>query len=810
MKLSDFGTTRDRYLPYSGGCADCPRNQQGFVPATLEDTEVIVVGEAPGKTEVEQQEGFVGRTGTHLEKEFKRAGVYPYSKTNVVHCHPPGDATPGNKAVNCCMAQHTMNEVEGYPVVVLVGNTAIKAFFPGAKAGKLRGNFLHHPDYPGQRFYCMYHPGYAVRGNEGRRQFRLQVQRLARYLNEDGVGFDIYNGSGQDFLSHLNEVLSNTDTISFDLETDRLESWQSGGHIKSVALTGDGEEALFVHEDEAHFDPALQMIAEWMKDPGHKVIGHNVGFDTDWMEHTVGFSCQAKTLDTMRLFYDLDDKVMVSLKDLVSEYLDGYRHMVYDPEDCDDPEQLRMYNSEDVIYPWRLFHEYITELDDDQLDLYLRVGSPSAQFYRRITSTGIHFNYDEWERAKSELAERRAEELEAWQDEDPDFNPSIVGSYENPSSGYSKELQRYLYDTKDLPVKSRTQKGPSTDGNTIQQLIDEEGAEYLEHLLEVREIDAWLTRYVYPMKRKHVEDDGRIHADYNHCKTDTGRPSSENPNMQNIPRASLIRRMYGAPEGYRFIEADYSQMELRIMFSLANQQNAIEDYNQGVDAHLQTAMEITGKTDPSEITSEERSNAKAPNFGLIYQPYTDDTWRTVQRQAKQFGLDWSQERAEEFAEAFYSRYDKHPELCNRILDQLRRNRGTIKTVVGHKWHYPDWNHENDHKREHVERAVINSHGQGTCAYMTALTGIAMQRYISERGLYPAIQTVNMVHDSVAVQVREDLVPEAVDALMYGRDQVEEWVSDWFKVPLVLDFEMGQKWKGPDWQEYTPEELREAV
>jgi uracil-DNA glycosylase family 4 len=170
-----------KVLRPSGGCYSCPRKRVDFVPATLTAGQIIWLGEAPGKNEVLEQEGFVGESGKLLRKEAKAACVpEPWSFSNTTHCRPPNNDEPDPKSVQCCLSQFVLDEIRGYPIVVLVGAVPLKALFPGAKGSHFRGNFAHHPDFPSQRFYAIWHPSYLLRRPDLMDQWRRQLERLAR------------------------------------------------------------------------------------------------------------------------------------------------------------------------------------------------------------------------------------------------------------------------------------------------------------------------------------------------------------------------------------------------------------------------------------------------------------------------------------------------------------------------------------------------------------------------------------------------------------------------------------------------------
>jgi DNA polymerase I-like protein with 3'-5' exonuclease and polymerase domains len=683
----------------------------------------------------------------------------------------------------------TAQEVDGYPWVVLVGSVATNAFFSKTRTKNLRGNVAYHPDYPGQRFYAIYHPAWVFhKGKNSYRIFDEMIARLARAYRGDEPEMDILRSTSSGYLDKIDDALESR-RISFDIETDRLESWMTGSTIRSLAFTHDGETVFFAHHDEPSFGNVMDRVGEFLKDPKKQVIGHHIGFDLDWMEQKLGITVQAKPLDTGTLWYHAKDYRMPSLKYLVSEQLDGYRHLVTNPDEEDNTDLLGKYNAEDVIYPWRLFKRGVEMLNKDQLDLYLRVSSPSDLYLQRITSTGIYFDVDKQHKVEQSLWEERNDVVKSWAAEDDDLEV-----YENQDGNLTvaplegdKALREYLFKVKDLPIISRTDKAnlPQTDKDVIRSLREDYGAEYLRHKLEISRIDKLLSTYVEGMQ-KNVGSDGRIHADYLNTWTDSGRWSSRNPNMQNIPRDKRVRSFFAASPGYIFVDADYSQIELRVMLSLAGQQDAIQAYREGQDIHAQTAMEISGK---DTFTKEERTMAKPINFGLVY----GGSYFTLQQQARSYGIKLTDDEAKKYHKLFFDKYDRLPAYHDEVIQRLRDNKGWVQDIVGHVHHYDGWNDENMGKREHAERAAINSMGQGPASYMTAYTGIIAQQIIRRRGLNPQIRMVNTVHDSVSYEAKEGYVEDLKEILTEANERTAEWVDSWFHTPLVLEFEVGESW-----------------
>lgn len=769
--LDQIGETHQRTLRVFGGCHNCPRKLVDFVPATLNGGTVLFVGEAPGENEVREREGFVGRSGQLLRKELKDAGVpEPWSFTNTIHCRPPGNATPKPKEIECCLSQFVLEEVEQYSIIVLVGAVPLQALFPKAKATHFRGNLAHHPDFPGQRFYSIYHPAYLLRRPDLMPQFQKQLRRLGQIVRgEDRQAWTVLRGA--EAVNALDGMLDTSRLLSFDLETTGAKSWEIGARIKSFAATADGVTVAALHEDDPQFLPALVKVQAYMEDRRNAIIGQSVAFDVEWMEREFEFKSKCQVHDVGIIWYEAAQYKTPSLKQLVSEQLDGYRWLVHQPHAIRDPELLVTYGAEDVVHAYNLFIKGMQQLDVDTRDLVTRVMGPMSLIYRRASTHGIYIREDYRKRLITEYRERRVAEIGGWKLDDPSFQPK------QHLSGAG--LSDYLFNIKKLPVITTTEKGsPAVDKAAIKQWV-RDGATYLRHLLAIREIDKLLSTYLESYD-EFVDPLCRIHPTHWQTGTDTSRPSSSEPNVYNVARKKDIRNMYGAPPGSVLMESDMSQIEFRIMVCLAKDRTGIEGYLRGDDAHTMTARTIAGVETP---TKEQRSNAKTVNFALIY----GGDWPVVLRVARDiYGLHWTERDCRRFAEAFFATYTSFPAFHTASRTKLIQNRGWFKSITGHVFYYRDWNAPDAKRRDHTARSALNAEAQGPAANLCHYIAVVARRLMDERGFKEAV-IVNSVYDSIMTEVPDpSWVPAIARTIDDAAKQVQQWVKPWFVVPLLME------------------------
>jgi uracil-DNA glycosylase family 4 len=778
MTLMDQIGAKRRILNVSGSCGTCPRKRVDFVPPTLRQGSILWLGEAPGATEVEEQEGFAGRSGQLLRRIAAEYQVpEPWSFSNTIHCRPPDNATPKPKEISCCLSQFVLDEIRGYPIVVLAGSVPLKALFPGAKGSHFRGNVAHHPDFPGQRFYAIYHPSYILRNPWMEQEFRQQIERLGRIARGEAERtWQLVRGAGafDALVAMLQEPL-----LSLDLETNGKETWQLGARIRSFCATGDGKTVVAMDESEPAFLSALVKLQEFLEKPEKSVVGANIAYDIQYLESDLEFHSKCTGIHDVAIWwYEAGQYKQASLKKLVAQQLDGYRYLVHEPDKEQDIELLLNYNAEDVVHAYHLFLKAVGKVEPQTQDLVSRVLSPAVLIYRQAQAHGLYLRQDYRKQKIEEYQEKRRTEVLAWKQEDPEFIPDEFES--------GNGLAKYLFQIRKLPVISLTENDqPSVDKAAIKQWV-RDGAIYLKHLLKIREYDKLLSTYLTAYD-DHVGPDSRIHPRFWMNSTDTSRPSSSNPNVFNIPRNSEIRDLFGVPHGYAMGESDLSQIEFRIMVCLAKDENGIAGYLRGDDAHTMTARTIAGVETP---TKAQRSEAKPVNFALLY----GGEWPVVQRAARdEFDKDWDEALCRKFTRDFMATYPRIPEFHELSATKLIHNRGWFRSVTGHVFHYEDWESRDTGRRDHAFRAALNSEAQGPanniCLYIARLA----RQLLNERG-FERVRFVNSVYDSIMTESpNPKWMPDVFATIDEAAQMAHQWVKSWFIVPLIIEHAVGESW-----------------
>lgn len=415
-----------------------------------------------------------------------------------------------------------------------------------------------------------------------------------------------------------------------------------------------------------------------------------------------------------------------------------------------------------------LEEELINKLEEnDLLKLYKEVELPLLNVLAELELNGIKVSKEGLEELNIKFKEKIANIEERIYE--------LAGETFNLNS--PKQLGVILFENLGLPVIKKTKTGYSTSASVLERLEDKH--EIIPLISQYRTYTKLQSTYVEPLEEYINEDTGRIHTTFNQRVTATGRLSSADPNLQNIPIRSEegreIRDVFVAEEGKKLLAADYSQIELRVLAHISDDEGLKEAYQQGLDIHTKTASEIFD-IPLDEVTSNERRKAKAVNFGIAY---GISDWGLAKR------LNISNKEAQEFIELYFSRYPKVKEYMDNTIKQAKEE-GYVTTVFNRKRYLPDINSKNYHKREFAKRMAINTPIQGTAADIMKIATIDVAEALKVEGLNAKV--LLQVHDELVLEVLEDEL-ELVQKLV--KKKMEQAVQ--LDVKLEVDVKVGDSW-----------------
>ncbi|HBG08539.1 MAG TPA: DNA polymerase I, partial [Firmicutes bacterium] len=340
-----------------------------------------------------------------------------------------------------------------------------------------------------------------------------------------------------------------------------------------------------------------------------------------------------------------------------------------------------------------------------------------------------------------------------------------------------KQLGVILFDKLGLPVLKRTKTGPSTSAEVLEELSDHP---LVAHVLEYRQVAKLKSTYADALGELISPVTKRLHTTFNQTVTATGRLSSTHPNLQNIPvrteAGRRIRQAFVVPEGCFLVSADYSQIELRLLAHLSGDEVLLDAFHSGADIHIQTASEVFG-VPKDQVTDEQRSAAKAINFGIVYGISSFGLAR---------GINLTRAQAQQYIDSYFLRYPRVKEFLDAAVEHGRKE-GYVKTLFGRRRYLPNLKSRNFALRNFAARTAMNTPIQGSAADIIKLAMLKVRSALKEAGL--SSKLLLQVHDELVLEVPEGELAEVARLLKREMEQVWE-----LNVPLVVDVNFGRNWR----------------
>jgi DNA polymerase I len=522
----------------------------------------------------------------------------------------------------------------------------------------------------------------------------------------------------------------------------------------------------------------MRPLVEMLEDPAVRKIGQNLKYDLLVLRRE-GVTLRGIDFDTMIASYLLDPgRREHGLDSLALEHLD-HQTITYEEVTGKGKAQVPFaqvpveaacdYACEDADVALRLAERFGPELERLHLDgLFRDVEIPLLEVLAGMEWAGIRIDEPFFDALSSRLAaELRGLEQEIYAEAGTTFN-----IHSNP------QLREILFDRLGLPVLKRTKTGPSTDASVLESLAAQ-GHTLPTLLMQYREISKLQNTYVEALPRMVNPETGRIHTSFNQTVAATGRLSSSDPNLQNIPirteSRAEIRRGFIPAEGFRFLAVDYSQIELRILAHYSGDPAFVEAFNEGEDIHRQTAALVFG-VPRDEVTREMRGRAKTVNFAVIYGigPFS---------LAQQLGV--SNAEAKEFIDRYFERF---PGVRSYLDEQVEKARlqGYVETLTGRRRYIPEIQSRNFNIRSFGERAATNAPIQGSSADLIKIAMIDIHRALAAEG--SRARMLLQVHDELLFEVPRG---EEAALLELVRGRMEGAAS--LRVPLVVETGIGDNW-----------------
>ena len=580
------------------------------------------------------------------------------------------------------------------------------------------------------------------------------------------------------------ERLQAADAFAFDTETTSLD--YMAARIVGVSFAVQAGEAAYVpfgHDypgapKQLTENQVLGALKPLLEDAKQAKIGQNLKYDAHVLANH-GIHMAGIAEDTMLESYVLDstqrhDMDSMALRLLGHETIHfediagkGAKQLTFNEIDL---EQAGPYAAEDADITLQIHQKLSAQLKAEKklMSVYRDIELPLLPVLQKIERNGVKVDVPMLKQQSKQLAKRIVDiEKQAF---------DVAGESFNLAS--PKQIQAILFDKQQLPVIRKTPKGqPSTAEDVLQELATD--YELPKLILEHRSMSKLKSTYTDKLPEQVDKETGRVHTSYNQTVAATGRLSSTDPNLQNIPVRSeegrRIRQAFIAEKGNCLLAADYSQIELRIMAHLSQDKNLLKAFGEGLDIHKATAAEVFGVS-VDDVDSNQRRAAKAINFGLIY-------GMSAFGLAKQLGI--GRYEAQEYVDLYFARYPG----VKAYMDSTRamaHDQGYVETVFGRRLYLPEINSRNGQRRQYAERTAINAPMQGTAADIIKRAMIDVDQALTAKKLDARV--VMQVHDELVVEVAEKQADKLAKLLHSSMESAAE-----LSVPLIVDVGKGKNW-----------------
>ncbi|MEH8047482.1 DNA polymerase I [Gallibacterium anatis] len=584
-------------------------------------------------------------------------------------------------------------------------------------------------------------------------------------------------------LQQWREKLSNASLFAIDTETNSLNYMQA--KLVGLSFALENGEAAYLPLQHHYLDCPQQLswktvLAELktvLEDPNIKKVGQNLKYDLTILARH-GVELQGVVYDTMLESYTLDSTGRHNMDDLAKRFLHhdtihfedlagkGKGQLTFDQIEIDKAAE---YAAEDADVTFKLHQVLWPQLNQTPslVKLFTEVELPLSQVLARMERNGVLID--------SDLLYQQSQEINARLIQLEQQAHQLAGQAFNLAS--TKQLQEILFGKLGLPVLKKTPKGaPSTNEEVLEELAYEH--ELPKLLVEHRGFSKLKSTYTDKLPQMIDPNTGRVHTSYHQAVTITGRLSSSDPNLQNIPTRSeegrKIRQAFIAPQGFKVVAADYSQIELRIMAHLSADAGLAYAFSHGLDVHRSTAAEVFD-VPLEQVTSQQRYRAKAINFGLIY-------GMSAFGLARQLQIPRSE--AQTYIDRYFHRYPGVKQFMNDIQEKAKQQ-GYVETLLGRRLYLPELKSSNGMRRKAAERVAINAPMQGTAADIIKKAMIDIDRFIADK---EDIRMIMQVHDELVFEVKEDKV-EYYEKII--KDMMENAVK--LSVPLIVEVNFGDNW-----------------
>ena len=610
---------------------------------------------------------------------------------------------------------------------------------------------------------------------------RAAQQNANAVLSHDRYQVVLDQATLDDWLARLRQA----GEFAFDTETTSLDYMDA--ELVGVSFAIAAGEAAYVplaHDypgapAQLDRDQVLAQLKPMLEDDKLGKIGQNLKYDMSVLAN-YGVTLRGIAFDTMLESYVLDSVASRHDMDSLARHYLGHQNIAFSDIAGKGSKQLTFnqigldeagrYAAEDADVTLQLHQTLWPRLQatGSLASVFLDIDMPLVPVLSHIERNGCRIDIDMLRQQSQELAKKMvALEKQAWDTAGQQFN-----------LGSPKQLGDILYGKLGIPVLKKTPKGQPS---TAEAVLEELALDYPlpQVIMDYRRVNKLRSTYTEKLPEMISRRSGRLHTSYHQAITATGRLSSSDPNLQNIPvrteEGRRIRQAFVAAPGYKLVAADYSQIELRIMAHLSEDAGLLDAFSRGLDIHKATAAEVAGKS-IEQVTDEERRNAKAINFGLIY-------GMSAFGLARQLGI--SRHDAQQYVDSYFEKYPGVQRYMAETRTAAAEN-GYVETLFGRRLYLPEIHARQAAVRQGAERTAINAPMQGSAADIIKRAMIDVDRWLSDSTI--DARMIMQVHDELVFEVAEQQVDELVAEVAARMSNAAE-----LKVPLLVEPGVGDNW-----------------
>lgn len=788
------------------------------------ETDIMLVGEAPGYNEIVKQKLHASKAGITLIESLKAVGINKEDIyiTNIVKCRPPKNRPPTDSEIKAC-SEYLEDEIRSLQpkVIGVLGNSPLSYFLNKKGVTKLRGLEVWS-----EKYNCwilpIYHPSYVMRFAKKAKQyneFKHDLGKLTTLIDKKRIKKKtIYKKIDTiEKVKKLIDGLLKQKEVAFDLETDRLEYYNNT--ILCCSFSCKEATAFYLPFEDSRFwnKEEIEIIRKELKrffESDVKKIAQNGKFDNKHLL-SKGIKVNNYYFDTMLAHYLLDEEGSHSLsnlsitytnmgnyKDKLRDYIRGKIKVPYKKEIevkktlfkrtetitknkkstiWDAPlEDLIEYSCKDSDATFRVYKKLKKLLVEENLDnLFYKIVMPVSRVLEMMEFRGITADKNYIAR----IASRFRSKIKHFESEIQQ-NKYIKESAERLKQkklniNSPLQLRTLLFDVLNLePIRySHLSKEPSTDKTTLEELNSKNKIKILEDILNYRKIQKFYSTYIEAYEKiANHSIDNKVHTTYLLSRTKTGRLSSQNPNLQNIPKrdegAKIIRKALTAQEGFTLVECDYKQLEFRIFAHCVNSNKLISMVKQ-VDIHRSIASKIF-KIPEEKITKQQRSLAKGAVFGgIMYGGGSNILVRS-------FGISYKE--ADKILNEFFDEFPKSKDYIEDQIKLLKENQYVVN-LFGRKRRISDIFHSDEQKRKAAKRQAVNAVIQSSAA---DIVYVAMNKLFNQIDDKNDSRILLNIHDAVIFEIRDNILDSKINQIINIMNNPVK-----LRVPIIVDCEYGK-------------------